>query len=84
MGGVVTDSETRVLDHSGAPIAGLFAGGDNARGVTLAGDVGRETVEDHVSALTWAFASGFMAGDAVIEYLGESSLDVNESVRMHE
>lgn len=69
MGGVVTDSSTRVVDRNGIPITGLYAGGDNARGVTLAGDIGRETVEDHVSALTWAFASGYMAGSAVMEDL---------------
>ena len=69
MGGVVTDCDTRALDRDGAPIPGLYAGGDNARGVTLAGDIGRETVENHVSALTWAFASGYMAGGAIMEDL---------------
>lgn len=74
MGGVVTDSITRVLDQENVPIEGLYAGGDNARGVTLAGDLGRETVEDHVSALTWALASGYMAGGAVMDYLNRETV----------
>ena len=69
MGGAKIDSTTRVLDKSGNPIPGLYAVGDNTRGVLINGDIGVDYTEDRISALTWCVTSGFMAGNSVVKYL---------------
>jgi len=70
MGGAKIDSTTRVLDKSGNPIPGLYAIGDNTRGIQLRRDaVGIENVERTISALTWCVASGIIASDALTEFL---------------
>jgi fumarate reductase flavoprotein subunit len=69
MGGAKIDSTTRVLDKSGKPIPGLYAVGDNTRGIQLHGDIGVEFVENHITALTWCVASGVIASDALAEFL---------------
>jgi len=69
MGGAKIDSTTRVLDKSGNPIPGLYAVGDNTRGIQLHGDIGVEYVEHVISALTWCVASGIIASDALSEFL---------------
>lgn len=62
-GGMKIDSSLRVLDTDGKPIEGLLACGDNCRGILIGGDVGTDYVERYISALTFAFASGYMAGE---------------------
>lgn len=69
MGGAKIDSTTRVLDRNGSPIPGLYAIGDNTRGIQLRGDVGADYVERHISALTWCVASGIIVSDALTGFL---------------
>lgn len=61
IGGMVTDENTNVL-RNGAPIPGLYASGDNIRGIMLSGDVGVNYIESVISALTFAFNSGYISG----------------------
>lgn len=68
-GGMKINSSLQVLDTQGKPIDGLFATGDNCRGVLIGGDVGTDYVERMISACTFACASGYMAGENVVEYL---------------
>ncbi len=63
LGGVVIDENTQVL-RSGRPVPGLYAAGDNTRGVMLPGRVGADYIESTISALTFALCSGFLAGEA--------------------
>lgn len=67
MGGIVTDGNLRVLKN-GSPIPGLFAAGDNIRGIALPGEIGVRYVESICSALTFAFNSGFAAGEEACAY----------------
>ena len=53
-GGLKVDANMRVLDTSGAPIAGLYAAGINAASNAL--------IAGHGHALVWAFATGRIAG----------------------
>lgn len=74
MGGMAIDSQTRVLKEAGdGYIPGLYAVGDNTRGIQIAGDISADYVERMFTALTWATSSGFMASEAVIAYLGNDS-----------
>lgn len=70
VGGMVTDSQVRVLKN-GQPIPGLYAAGDNIRGIMLPGDIGVQYIESVLSALTAAFCSGYLAGEKAVAYLGE-------------
>ena len=67
VGGLATDASARVT-RDGTPIPGLFACGDTTRGVIIPGDVGVNYVEMVFSALTMAFNSGYMAGEAAAAY----------------
>ena len=58
-GGLKIDADMRVLDTSGAPIAGLYAAGINAASNAL--------IAGHGHALVWAFATGRIAGNAAAE-----------------
>ena len=69
-GGMKIDSFTRVLDTQGAVIPGLYATGDNARGILIGGDVGTDYVERIISALTWCVCSGYLAAETVQADLG--------------
>lgn len=69
VGGMKIDSETRVLDKSGKAIPGLYACGDNTRGIMLPGDVGVRYIENKVSALTFALSSGYLSGLTVVNEL---------------
>lgn len=66
-GGMKIDSRTRVKKPDGSVIPGLYATGDNARGILIGGDMGTDYVERYISALTWCVASGFIAAGAVAE-----------------
>ncbi len=69
-GGMKIDSRTRVKNTQGGIIPGLYATGDNARGILIGGDMGTDYVERYISALTWCVASGFIAAQTVAEDLG--------------
>lgn len=69
VGGMATDSQVRVL-KGGKPIPGLYAAGDNIRGIMLPGAVGVQYIESVLSALTTAFCSGYLAGEEAVKYLG--------------
>ena len=64
-GGVWIDRELRALDTEKRPIPGLYAGGDNCCGwfVRLFGDK-----KSFINDLSWAFASGYMAGNSIAAY----------------
>ena len=69
VGGMATDGHVRVL-KGGAPIPGLYAAGDNIRGIMLPGTIGVQYIESFLSALTVAFCSGYLAGEEADRYLG--------------
>ncbi len=72
MGGMAIDYKTRVLkDDDTGYIPGLFAVGDNTRGIQVAGDISPMYIERECTALTWATSSGYMASEGVLEYLDE-------------
>lgn len=61
IGGIVIDENMQVLKN-GCPIPGLYAAGDNTRGIMLPGRVGASYIESTISALTFALCSGYAAG----------------------
>ena len=61
IGGMTTDHHMNVLKEN-EPIAGLYAAGDNTRGVILPGPLGVMYIEGIISALTYAITSGYIAG----------------------
>lgn len=63
IGGMVIDENTQVMKN-GRPIPGLYAVGDNTRGIMLPGRIGADYIESTISALTFALCSGFLAGEA--------------------
>lgn len=63
IGGMVVDENMSVL-RGGIPIPGLYAAGDNTRGVMLGGDIGGLYIERVISALTYAVCSGYIAGQS--------------------
>ena len=64
LGGLVIDENAQVLKN-GRPVLGLYATGDNTRGVMMPGRVGAGYIESTISALTFAFSSGYIAGEEV-------------------
>ena len=64
LGGLVIDENAQVLKN-GRPVPGLYAAGDNTRGIMMPGRVGAEYIESTISALTFAFCSGYIAGEEV-------------------
>ena len=68
VGGMATDGHVRVLKN-GQPIPGLFAAGDNIRGIMLPGAIGVQYIESFLSALTSAFCGGYLAGEEAVKYL---------------
>ena len=66
---MATDSDLRVLKQD-QPIAGLYAAGDNIRGIMLPGEIGVAYIEGVLSALTVAFSSGYLAGKRAVEFCG--------------
>ena len=67
VGGMATDSHVRVL-RQGVPIPGLYAAGDNIRGIMLSGAIGVQYIESVLSALTSAFCGGYLAGEEAARY----------------
>ena len=70
MGGVVIDSNTAVVRDDGSVIPGLYAIGDNCRGILVGLGPESDVVEGAVSSLTWSVTSGFLASKAVLDDLG--------------
>ena len=68
VGGMATDSDLRVLRQN-QPIQGLYAAGDNIRGIMLPGEVGVAYIEGVLSALTVAFSSGYLAGEKAVAFV---------------
>lgn len=67
VGGMTIDENTNVLT-CGKPITGLYAAGDNTRGIMLPGEVGVAYIENIISALTFAFTSGYVAGEEAAKF----------------
>lgn len=65
-GGLVVDTNARVLDTSGNPIAGLYAGGGAARGVSGSGDSGYLSG----NGLLAAVMLGASAGESAAQFVG--------------
>lgn len=62
-GGVVINNDLEVLDNNNKTIPGLFAAGDSCCGPYMK--------NGGFAELSWAMASGFMAGDAVADYVAK-------------
>ena len=69
VGGMTIDENTNVVRPDGTPIAGLYACGDNTRGIMLPGDVGVQYIETYLSAMTYAMCSGYLAAEKAIEFV---------------
>ena len=70
MGGAKIGDDTGVLREDGSAIPGLYAVGDNCRGIQFQDDRSTHIMDKMVPAMTWAVTSGVIAGDAVSDYLG--------------
>ena len=68
IGGMAIDENTSVL-KDGKPIGGLYAAGDNTRGIMLPGDIGAGYIETTFTALTFALTSGYIAGIETSKYI---------------
>ncbi len=67
IGGVVIDENAAVL-RDGKPIPGLFACGDNTRGIMFAGDLSVSYLEGVFTSLTQAYNEGYIAGVEAAAY----------------
>ena len=67
-GGLVVDKAARVIDKAGQPIAGLYAGGGAARGVSGSGDSGYLSG----NGLLAAVMLGATAGESAAQFVGDS------------
>lgn len=67
MGGMSIDENTSVLKDS-KPIPGLYAAGDNTRGIMLPGDLGMSFVDSFISPMTYAMCSGYISAVEASEY----------------
>ena len=67
MGGIANDENMNAM-RNGVPIPGLYAVGDNSRGIMLSGDVGVNFIEYVLSALTYSLDSGYVAGIEAAKY----------------
>lgn len=71
VGGMAIDENAAVL-KDGKPIGGLYAAGDNTRGIMLPGDIGAGYIETTFTALTFALTSGYIAGIEASRYVTEN------------
>lgn len=71
VGGMTIDENTNVVRPDGTPIPGLYACGDNTRGIMLPGDVGVQYIETYLSAMTYAMCSGFLAAEKAIDFVSQ-------------
>lgn len=67
VGGMTIDENATVVRPDGTPIPGLYACGDNTRGIMLPGDVGVQYIEQYLSAMTYAMTSGYLAVTKAME-----------------
>ena len=65
-GGLDADENANVLSH-GAPVEGLYCAGDTIGNRYI--NQGGEKLEC-INDFSWAFASGYLAGSKMLEYLG--------------
>lgn len=65
-GGLDADENANVLSH-GAPVEGLYCAGDTIGNRYI--NQGGEKLEC-INDFSWAFASGYLAGNKMLEYLG--------------
>lgn len=72
IGGMTIDEQARV-QRGGIPIPGLYACGDNTRGIMLPGDIGVAFIEGILSAMTFAMTSGYVAAQAAAEQIKRSA-----------
>jgi len=70
IGGMTIDEKTRV-QRGGKPLPGLYACGDNTRGIMLSGDIGVGFIEMILSAMTYAMTSGYSAAEEAAAYIAE-------------
>lgn len=68
VGGMTIDENTNVVRPDGTVIPGLFACGDNTRGIMLPGDVGVQYIEQYLSAMTYAMCSGYLASQKAMAF----------------
>lgn len=68
VGGMTIDENTNVVRPDGTPITGLFACGDNTRGIMLPGDIGVQYIEQYLSAMTYAMCSGYLAAEKAMAF----------------
>ncbi len=72
VGGMTIDENTRVVRPDGSSIPGLYACGDNTRGIMLPGDIGVQYIESFLSAMTYAMSSGYLAAEKAMAYTDEA------------
>ena len=66
-GGLVVDTQARVLDQKGSPIPGLYAGGGAARGVSGSGDSGYLSGNGLLAAVMLGATAGENAAEQVLQ-----------------
>jgi len=74
-GGVLVDENMRALNKARQPIPGLFATGDNSSGWGLKVNKPGDHRQFILSELTWAIASGFIAGGKAAEYSNKTVIN---------
>ena len=67
VGGMTIDENASVVRPDGTAIPGLYACGDNTRGIMLPGDIGVQYIEGYLSAMTYAMSSGYLAAENALE-----------------
>ena len=67
VGGMTINENAAVVKPDGTPIPGLYACGDNTRGIMLPGDIGVQYIEGYLSAMTYAMCSGYLAVEKAME-----------------
>lgn len=67
VGGMTIDENANVVRPDGSSIGGLYACGDNTRGIMLPGDIGVQYIEQYLSAMTYAMCSGYLAVEKAME-----------------
>lgn len=72
VGGMTIDENGSVLKN-GRPIPGLYAAGDNTRGIMLPGEIGVLYIEGAMSAMTYAMSSGYLSCLNAVEYSNSKS-----------
>lgn len=69
VGGMTIDENANVVRPDGSAIPGLYACGDNTRGIMLPGDIGVQYIEQYLSAMTYAMCSGYLAVEKAMDFV---------------